>query len=226
MRSYFTGGIGWVFCAIFALIMNFYYIVQCVQSYKSNFIMIFGDMIIFLLLLIPLMTMRIWSEEKKQKIDQLLLTAPIGTMQIVLGKFFAALCVFLIALSLTLVYPLFAYIYGTPEPAITIGNYIAVILVAGAYIAISQFMSSLTESQIISAILSIATLLLFLLFDVIFRIVPVEFVAEIASFISIISRFTSFTQGIFALSDAVYFISLAGLFLFFTSRVIEKRRWS
>lgn len=225
-RSYFTGGIGWVYCAVFAFIMNFLYNDICVKQYKSSFTELFVWMLLILILLIPLMTMRIWSEEKKQKTDQLLLTAPVTTGEIVLGKFFAAMCVFLISLSLTLVYPLLSALYGTPEVAITVGNYVAIILAAAAYIAISQFMSSLTESQIISALLSAVTLSVFLLLDVIFSSTSVDIISRICAFLSIIVRYVNFSQGIFSLSDVVYFISLTVVFLFLTSRVIEKRRWS
>ncbi len=225
-RSYFTGGIGWAYCAVFAFVMNFLYNTMCVQQYKSNFTEIFVWMLPALTLLIPLMTMRIWSEEKKQKTDQLLLTAPVTIDEIVLGKFFAAFCIFLISLSLTLVYPLLSALYGTPEVAITVGNYVAITLAAAAYIAISQFMSSLTESQIISALLSVATLSVFLLLDVIFTSTSIDIVSSVCAFLSIIVRYVDFSQGIFSLSDVVYFISLTVVFLFLTSRVIEKRRWS
>ncbi len=226
LRSYFTGGIGYVYCAVFALVMNLFYWLNSITMYQSGFLYIFNIMLIAMILLIPIMTMRIWSEEKKQKTDQLLLTSPVTTMQIVLGKFWAAMTVFLISLAFTLVYPLLAYLYGTPEPAITIGNYIAIILAAGAYIAISQFMSSLTESQIISALLSMLTLSLFFFLNLIFESTDIDFISKIASFLSIITRYVNFYRGMFSFSDVVYFVSLTAVFLFFTSRVIEKRRWS
>ena len=103
---------------------------------------------------------------------------------------------------------------------------IAIILAGAAYIAISQFMSSLTESQIISALLSMLTLSSFLFLNMIFSYTTVDIIASVASFLSIITRFVNFTKGIFSLSDAVYFISLTGLFLFFTAQAVEKRRWS
>jgi len=225
-RSYFTGGTGWVYCAVFALVMNLLYSIICLENYMSDFTSLFSLMLIAMILLIPVMTMRIWSEEKKQKTDQLLLTAPVTTMQIVLGKFLAAMCVFLISVALTLVYPILSAACGKLELGITVGNYVAVILAGAAYIAISQFMSSLTESQIISALLSILTLSSFFFLNMIFSFTNVDFVAKIASFLSIITRYASFTKGIFSVSDAVYFVSLAALFLFFTAQVVEKRRWN
>lgn len=226
LLSYFTGGIGLVFCAAFALVMNICYSIVCISTYKSDFTGLFMYMLLAMTLLIPVMTMRIWSEEKKQKTDQLLLTAPVTTTDIVLGKFFASLCVFLIALSLTLIYPILSATLGTLSLGITVGNYIAIILAGAVYIAISQFMSSLTESQIISALLSILTLSVFFFLNVVFTFTEVEAISEIAAFLSMITRFANFTKGLFSLSDAVYFISLTVLFLFFTSRVVEKRRWN
>ena len=226
LRSYFTGGIGLVYCAVFALVMNALYAIICLENYMSDFTSIFSLMLIAMILLIPIMTMRIWSEEKKQKTDQLLLTAPVTTSQIVLGKFFAAMCVFLISIALTLIYPILSATCGTLQTGITVGNYIAIILAGSAYIAISQFMSSLTESQIISALLSMLTLSSFLFLNMIFSYTKVDIIASVASFLSIITRFVNFTKGIFSLSDAVYFISLTVLFLFFTAQAVEKRRWS
>lgn len=226
LRSYFTGGIGLVYTAAFILITNILYCLNVLSQYSSDFTFVFREMTIVMIFLIPLMTMRIWSEEKKQKTDQLLLTAPVTTMEIVFGKFFAALTLFVIALSLTLVYPIVSSMYGTLSVAITVGNYVAIILAACAYIAISQFMSSLTESQIISAILSIVTLSAFWLLDMLFHSTNIDFISQVTSFISIITRFTNFYKGIFSLSDTLYFISITAIFLFLTSRVVEKRRWS
>lgn len=225
-HSYFTNGIGFVYCAAFALIMNIFYSIECLDTYKSDFVHLFTLMLVVMILLIPVMTMRIWSEEKKQKTDQLLLTAPVTTWEIVLGKFFAALCVFMISLALTLIYPILSALFGTAEAGLYVGNYVAIILAGAAYIAVSQFMSSLTESQIISAILSMLTLSLFFVFNMVFSFTNVAIISKIASFLSVITRFASFTQGLFSLSDIVYFISLVAVFLFFTVRVIEKRRWS
>ncbi len=224
-RSYFTGGMGYAFCAVFIFVMNLFYYLNSVLFYQSSFSYIFNIMLIAMVFLIPLMTMRIWSEEKKQKTDQLLLTAPVTTSSIVLGKFFAAMCVFIIALALTFTYPLITLLRGTPEWGEIIGNYIAITLAAGAYVAISQFMSSLTESQIISALLSICTLSMFIFLNILFE-TNIEVLSQIAAFLSIITRYVNFFQGIFNVADAIYFISLTIVFLFLTSRVIEKRRWN
>ena len=226
LRSYFTNGIGFAYCAFFTLIVNLCYYLNSVQNYLSDFLYIFNIMLIAMIFLIPIMTMRIWSEEKKQKTDQLLLTAPVNTMSIVLGKFLAAMSVFLIGLAITLILLLISATKGTVHIPIFVGNYVAVIFAAAAYIAISQFMSSLTESQIVSALLSMLTLSLFFFLNFAFGVVENDIIANILKFLSIITRFYNFYRGIFALDDIIYFVSLTGLFLFLTSRVVEKRRWS
>ncbi len=232
-RSYFTGGIGLAYCALFIFLTNLSYQKSFVEQFSSNFVGIFAGILSNMSFLIPILTMRIWSEEKKQKTDQLLLTAPVTPMQLVMGKFMAAMALFLVSLALTLSYPLITIIFeGTVEWKLIIGNYIAITCVAAVYVAICQFMSCLTESQIISAILSFATIMCFSLIG---ELLPVEIMElevlgisfyEVASFISIELRYINFIKGIFALSDIVYFISLAAFFMFITSRVIDKRRWS
>lgn len=224
-RSYFTGGIGLAYCALFIFLANLSYQKNFVEQFSSNFVSMFNVILGYMSFLIPILTMRIWSEEKKQKTDQLLLTAPVTPMQLVMGKFMAAMAVYLISLSLTLTYPLITHIYGTVEWSLIIGNYIAIICVAAAYIAICQFMSCLTESQIISAILSLATLMCFSMFQDIVG-TEIDAVYKIATYISVQLRYMNFVKGLFVFSDIVYFISLAALFLFITSRVIDKRRWS
>ncbi|MBR5543507.1 MAG: ABC-2 transporter permease [Oscillospiraceae bacterium] len=226
LRAYFTGGYGWVFCGAFSLLAGLLYFALSISQYQSDFRHVFSNMLVAMIFLIPLVTMRIWSEEKKQKTDQLLLTAPINVGEIVLGKFFAALMLFLIALCVTLIYPILTHAFGTLDVGVTVGNYIAIILAAAAYIAVSQFMSSLSESQIISALLSMLTLSAFYFLDLIFQATTSEVLSGISRFLSIITRYRDFSGGVFSLSDAIYFVSLTVLFLFFTTRVIEKRRWS
>lgn len=225
-QAYFTGPIGYVFCAIFIFLSNIIFYLDNLSYYSSDFTHIFNIMMLYLILLIPLMTMRLWSEEKRQRTDQLLLTAPVSTTGVVLGKFFSALAVFLCALALTLVYPIIVGLTGTLSTAKVIGNYVAIIFAASAYISISLFFSSLTKSQIISALLSVLALALFLLANLLFTSTSIPWIASIMSFFSMITRYYNFFRGIFSLSDIVYFLSITGLFLFLTSRVIEKQRWS
>lgn len=226
MRAYFSDPLGYVYLAIFLFISNLDFYLTNLASYKSDISPIFLDMIMFGVILIPLMTMRLWSEERKQKTEQLLLTAPVSTTGIVLGKFFAAWTLFLIGLSVTLIYPILVGFNGTLALSSVIGNYIGVMLVAASYIAISFFVSSLTKSQIISVICSILILVAFLGMDLLIGFSSSELVNSVLAFLSMVTRYRTLYVGIFSLSDIFYFISITTIFLFITSRVIEKQRWS
>lgn len=226
LRAYFTGPIGYIFVAIFIFLCNGSFYLNNLKFYISDFSPTFNLMMLFLIILIPLMTMRLWSEEKRQRTDQLLLTAPVSTTGVVLGKFFAALSVFLVGLFFTLIYPILVAWKGVPDPGKIIGNYIGIILAASAYIAISLFISSLTKSQLVSAIGSILALSLFYFMDILIGTSNSVIINSTLSFLSMITRYLNLYRGIFALSDIVYFISLTVIFIFLTSRVIEKQRWS
>lgn len=225
LHAYFTGPIAYIFCAIYLLVTNLCFYFFNIKQYNSNFTLIFMVAVIALIILVPLMTMRLWSEEKRQRTDQLLLTAPVSTTDIVMGKFLSALVVMMLAILLTVVQPLIVVAHGTPQAGMIVGNYVALFLAACAYIAISLFFSALTKSQLVAAIGAMIALAMFFLMDLFATAVQIPWVATILTFLSIISRFANLQAGIFSLSDVFYFISLTALFLFLTSRVIEKQRW-
>lgn len=225
-RSFFTGPIGYVFCGVFLLFMNVIFYFTTILTASNQLPGLFSTMILILTFLIPILTMRLLSEEKKLKTDQLLLTAPVNVWDIVMGKFFAALAVFSCTLLCTLLYPMIVSMFGKPEAAILIGNYVAVLFVAMAFIAICLFVSSLTENQLVSAVVSIAILLCFYLMEIGASLFSGTIAGVVLSWLSISSRFSGFTAGIFSLADIVYYISLTGIFLFLTVRMIEKKRWS
>lgn len=228
LRAYFTGPIGYIFIAIFVFFANWSFCIDSLSQYKSDISVVFENMVLVFIILVPLMTMRLWSEEKRQKTDQLLLTAPVSTTGVVLGKFYAALTVTLIGLVFTLVYPILVSMKGTLDVSKTIGNYIGVILVAASYISISLFISSLTKSQILSAVGSILILLVFYIMHILVLngVSTSPIVNSILSFFAMTARFVNLSRGILALSDILYFFSVIVIFLFLTSRVIEKQRWS
>ncbi len=226
LHSYFTGPIAYIFCAIYLLVTNLCFYYMNIQNYSSDISSIFLVAIIAFMILIPLMTMRLWSEEKRQRTDQLLLTAPVTTTAVVMGKFFSALVVLAISMLLTLVQPLIVVMHGTAQVGMIVGNYVALFLAASAYIAISMFFSSLTKSQLVAALGSILALVLFLLMDMFAVRIEITWIANTLAFLSIVSRFANLLAGVLSLSDIFYFVSLTALFLFLTSRVIEKQRWS
>ncbi len=224
--AFFTSSIAYVFLAVFFIITGFFFTLGNVASASSNLSQVFTVMFIISILLIPILTMRLFSEEKKQKTEQGLLTAPVSLTSIVLGKYFAALTIFLIAVSIALIYGFILSIFGTVAWMTLLSNCLAMILVGAAFIAVGLFVSSLTENQIAAAVGGIVFLLLFFLIDLLASFIRVPWIQSVLYELSFYSRYYEFTCGIFNLSSVLFYLSTAVLFNFFTVRVFEKRRWS
>jgi ABC-2 type transport system permease protein len=166
------------------------------------------------------------SEEKKLKTDQLLLTAPVSLGGQVFAKFIAAFLMYILALSITLVYALVLTAYTTPGWAMVIGNYVGLLLVGGAIISIGLFISTLTESQIVAAIGTYGVVIVVLLIDALGSIFTSALAQKIVYSISFYNRYIEFTQGLFNLEHVIFFISFFAVFIFLTVRLLEKRRWN
>ncbi len=226
LRSYFTSPMGYIFCAVFLLVNNLFFYLYNIYSQSSDVTGVFSNMLTVLIFIIPLLTMRSFSEESKQKTDQLLLTAPVNISSIVVGKFLAAMSVFAIALIGTLTWPLIVTMYGNPAVSTIIGNYVAILFATATFIAMGVFISSLTQSQIIAAIISFCVFLAVSLLQSLASVVDIAFVQNLLNWLSIFARYQNLTIGLFSLADIVYYFSYTVVFLFLTTRIIEKKRWA
>lgn len=228
MRSYFTSPVGYMFCAIFFAVSGFLFMLNTVQAgEESNYAGYFSIILFLFIVIIPLLTMKLVSEETKMKTDQLLMTAPITLADIVFGKFMAALTMFggsFIVSSAIYYIPL--AMYGKPNLSLYIGCVVGVFLVGSAFISIGIFISSLTENQFISAFGTIAAIIFLLFVSSLNSYINNEAIRNFLSGISITSRYSYFSYGLFSYDSLIYFISLSAVFLFLTIRVFEKRRWS
>ena len=228
MRSYFTSPVGYMFCAIFFAVSGFLFMLNTVQAGQdANYTGYFSIILFLFIVIIPLLTMKLVSEEMKMKTDQLLMTAPITLADIVFGKYFAALTMFggsFIVSSAIYYIPL--VMYGKPNLALYIGCVLGVFLVGSAFISIGIFISSLTENQFISAFGTIGAIIFLLFVSSLNSYINNEAVRNFLSGLSITSRYSYFSYGLFSYDSLIYFISLSAVFLFLTIRVFEKRRWS
>jgi ABC-2 type transport system permease protein len=226
MGAFFTSGIAYVFLAGFALFSGLFFSLSVVGSGMADMSPMFGSMFLIVVFLIPILTMRLLSEEKKNRTDQGLLTAPVSLTSIVLGKYFAALALFIIAESVVFIYSIIIALCGQVVWSTLLGNYFAMLFLGAAFIAIGLFISSLTENQMASAVIGIFVLFMLYLMDSLAVNIPVEFIQKALIAASFYSRYIELTRGVFDLSTIVYFISIAVLFNFFTVRVLDKRRWA
>ncbi len=236
MRSYFTTWTGYIFLAVALSISAIVFSMATLLSGNGTSdtsgyyaVMVYG-MVVFL----PILTMKSFSEEKKLKTEQLLLTAPVSPTAMVLGKYLSALTMLggYLVISLINYIPLFDHaIVDTinghgPNVALMLGNVLAMFLVGACFIAIGIFVSSITENQFASAILTIVVLLGFLLINSFNSLIENEAVRAVLDFFSLYGRYTAFSYGIFDISALIYYISLSGVFVFLTTRVFVARRFN
>ena len=172
LKSYFTNMIGFVFIAFFLAIIGIYTVVYNFLNGYSNFEYVLNSISFLFVILVPIITMRVMAEEKRQKTDQLLYTSPVSVEKIVIGKYLAVLTLFLITMGITLTYPLILRQFGTVNMALAYGGILGFTLLGAAYIAVGVFISSLTESQVIAAVISFLTMLLMNLMSGIGNLLP------------------------------------------------------
>jgi ABC-2 type transport system permease protein len=224
LRSYFTSMPGYVFLSIFLLLSGFLFYLMNIKTLLSSMKYMFAILNNWALFLLPLLTMRLFTEDKRQKTDQLLLTAPVSVKEIVFGKFLAALCVFLTGIAITLLFPVILSFLGSLPVAETISCYVGFILLCALILSIGAFMSSITENQIVAAVATYGVLILTLLIGQLASYISNETIVKVLLWLSPIQRFNDFTLGILNIESVVYYISLTGLFLFFTVTAFERRR--
>ena len=243
IKTYFTSPIAYVAITVFLVLIGFFFYsliwwfnsqsLQMAQnpSYYQQlninqmvYSPLFHNMSIILLLMVPLLTMRLFSEEKRRQTDELLFTSPISVNQIILGKYIASLFVLLVILFLTGILSIFTFAYGNPELVPILNGYLGLFLMGAAFIAVGIFFSSLTENQIVAAILTFGTLLLFWILN------WASYSAggmwkSVLNYLSFIQHFDDMTRGILDTTDLVYYLSFIFLGLFLTHSVIQSRRW-
>jgi ABC-2 type transport system permease protein len=226
LSAYFTSPIGYVYLGVIYFLSGYFLFTGVLFSNRSDLTPVFSAMLTVVMFLTPILTMRLMSEDKRLKTDQSLLTAPVTLGAVAGGKFLAAALVYTAGISITLIYAVAIGFLAPVNWAIVWGNYIALLLLGAAFISIGQFVSSLTENQAIAAIGGFAVMLGLLLLDVVPSIIPNPRIAAALGEFSLIRRFSPITSGILGFSNLFFFISVCGVFLFLTTRVLEKRRWS
>ena len=227
-KTFFTSPIGYFVLAVLFGFSGFYFFATNMYAGSADLSGVFGGLFtIVLLLVLPVLTMRLLSDDKRQRTDQALLTAPVSLTGIALGKFLAALLLFAIGISITLVFAVIIAFQVTPDWLVIVGNYVGLLLLGGMVIAIGLFISSLTESQFIAALGTFAISFALLMVDSLASVFySVSWIGAVVEFISVSARYNEFTSGVINYDNIVFFISMIGLFVFLTVRVLDRKRWS
>ena len=240
LRSFFITPIGYVYTGAFLGLAALICCYTTILSSSYDTTSYFTIMMFAMGILIPLLTMRLFAEEKKLRTEQLLLTAPVTITGMVMGKFLAALTVFGGSLLVSCIN--FIPIYTTaaaergnqtyefyhigPVTGQLIGNLVGLLLIGAAFIALGAFISALTENQLAAAVITISVIALMLGLGLVNSLIDIYWIRAVLSWISIYSRFGNFQNGLFDYASILYYASICFIFVFLTVRVYEKRRWS
>lgn len=232
LKSFFQSMTGWLFVAAVIFLTGIYFFaINLLSGYSSVANTVAGASFIYILL-IPLLSMRVLSEERKQKIDQLILTSPVSVGKIVVGKYLAMVTVLMIPILMVSIYPLILSLFGT---VVFAENYIAILgffLFGLAAVALGLFISSITESQVIAAIISFAAMFAVYMMSGIVSMLTsgenavLDFAAVVLGAFDFTSRLDQLLNGQFDIRAVVYFLSVIAVFLFLTAQSIQKRRYS
>lgn len=226
LSSYFHTAVGYIVLAVFFYFSGFFFYSYCLHDDSASLSKVFSSMILIIVFLVPLMTMKSFAEEKRQKTDQALLTAPIGLTEIVMGKFIASFLLYLLCNTIFLVDALFISFFTAPDWVANLTTLLGILLMGMALIAVDLFISALTESQSVAAICSIGVGLFIYMVDSLAARVDSLFLRRVFYTVSFGRNYLPFSYGVITLSGVVFFLTVTAMFLFLCVRLLEKRRWS
>ncbi|MBU0495663.1 MAG: ABC transporter permease [Chloroflexi bacterium] len=243
LRSYFSSPVAYMTMVGFMVITAIFFATYAVifldpqallYNIPATLSPVLNNLAIVLLLVAPAITMRLLAEEQRSGTIELLMTAPLRDWQVVVGKYLAALILYLIMLALTLYYPLILILFGSPDMGVMVTSYVGAILMGAAFLAVGVLASSMTRNQIIAAVLSLGMLLFLWLVDVFSPLLPTDIAlpvggvlnpAEALQNLSIIYHYFDFTKGIMDTRHILYYLSVVAICLFLATRILEVRRW-
>ena len=238
LKSYFSSPVAYIILVVFLVLSGVFFFLYLQSFISSQFDPRFqlfkeklnlnefvvrpylGTISVVLLLMIPVISMRLIAEEKKNYTSELLFTSPIRVVQIVLGKFLAALTLFLIMLILSAIHLLILTLYGNPDLGPVLSGYLGLFLLGASFLSIGLFASSLTENQIVAAVISFGILLVFWILGA-----SSDADSSVLGYLSIINHFDNFTKGVIEVKDVVYYLSFSFFGLFLTQVTLDSERW-
>lgn len=241
LQSYFRSPIAYVLLALFGLVSGFFFwaVVSSFVKYsmesqlRGGFPMnvnemairpILGNISVVGLFLIPMITMRLFAEEKRSGTIELLVTSPIHDWEIILGKFFAALIMYACLLGMSALNVGLLFAFGNPDWRPVVIGYLGLFLQGASLLAIGTFLSTLSKNQIVAAVSGFAIALLLYVLDWVTSFESATW-AKVLSYLSVLSHYESFAKGVLDSKDFIYYISAIFLGLFLTARSIESMRW-
>ena len=224
LRAYLTSMTGYIFMAVLLAVTSLYYVANCLVGGYPVFGAVLSSVYFVLLIIVPVLTMRSMAEEKRQKTDQLLMTAPVSLWKIVLGKYLAMVTIFLIPMAILCLYPLILLQFGSVSLPMAYTAILGYTLFGAACLGIGLFLSALTESQVIAAVLTFGVLFFLNMASGIANVIGASGVlASVLNALCIYQPFINFVQGIVDLSGVLYYVTVIILSLFLTVQLMQKK---
>ena len=242
LKAYFASPIAYIVIGLWALLYGYFYssllgyfVRQSIQGSQFGgpqtlnineqmLRLLFQNVTILVLFLMPMITMRTYAEEKRSGTIELLLTSPVTDLQIILGKFVGALGLYGAMLAVTIVHILILFIYGNPEWKPIATAYLGLLLFGGCFISAGLFISSLTKNQIVAGTASFAVFLLLWILDWMGSFTGPT-VSALLSYLSIVGHFDDFSKGVIDTTHVIYYVSFITFGLFLTARSVDSERW-
>ncbi len=226
LGAFFVSPIAYVVTAIYLAVTGglFGFILYYSREATLRYVLMHGVSLLFLVLITQVLTMRLLAEEQRLGTLELLLTAPLRDWEVVLGKFLASLGVFLVMVLLTSTFVIVLLRVGEPDMGVILSGYLGYILLGTSLLAIGVFASSLTQNQIVAAVVGMGITLILWISGALGEFVGGA-MESIVTFLPIFDHYQDFARGIIDTRDILYYLSVTVLFLFMSVRVVEWRRW-
>ncbi|NBU64099.1 MAG: ABC transporter permease [Chloroflexia bacterium] len=224
LLAYFISPIAYMVSAVFLLIAGYLFSLILIQSQQATMEGLFFNIMVVLIFVVPLLTMRLLSDEQKSGTLEILLTAPVRDWEVVFGKYLAAMAMFGVMLACTLYFPFILWrVGGSPDWGPIMTGYLGLLLLTSAMMAIGTLTSAITENQIVAAVLGFGILLLLWLIEAAGNVATGS--ASVLSYLSMPSHYNDFARGAINLEDVVYYLSVTIAALFIATRMLETRRY-
>jgi ABC-2 type transport system permease protein len=224
LRSYFLSPLAYVVIALFLALSGYLFALILANGREASLRGLVQNVSVLYLFIVPAISMRLLAEEQRTGTVELLLTNPVQEWEIVTGKYLASILLVLVMLGLTLLFPLFLFVFGSPDAGPMITGYLGIFLQAAAFLSVGLWASSLTQNQIVAAIISFAALLILWLSDSLGQFLGGT-AGQIVSYTSVINHFQEFPQGVIESRDVVYYLTLVVAGLVLSTLSLQSRRY-
>ena len=240
LKSYFSTPIAYIVIGFFALLFGYFFYAMLVIFNQQSLQFggqggnvdinqqlirpLFLNASVILLFVLPLITMRTYSEEKRSGTIELLLTSPVTDVEIIIGKFVGAMALYAAMLAVTVIHVGLLFSYGNPEWKVVVTGYIGLLLMGGCFISVGLLISSMTKNQIVSGMVTFAVFLLLWVINWIASFTGPT-TQSVLNYLSITDHFDDFTRGILDTKHLIYYFSVMSFGLFLTTRSVDTERW-